>query len=145
MAFLTEQELKTVATAEVVDKITNNDNEIVTEIIAESIDLMRSYLFRYYDTDSIFSAVGDERSRVVLKYLKDIVIHEIYIRRTKTYNEVAKMRYDEAMLWLEKVGFGKIDADLPRKTTDTDGDGVADDTGSGFMKLGGRKTYKNHW
>lgn len=142
MAFLTEEELKTVATAEIINLITNNDNSIVDDIITESIDLMKSYLFRYYNTDSIFSAEGDTRSRVVLKYLKDIVIHEVYIRRTKIYNEVAKMRYDEAMLWLEKVGFGKIDADLPRKTTDTDGKA---DGESNFLKLGSRKTYKNHW
>ncbi len=144
MPFLTEQELKTVATSEVVNLITNNDDEIVSEIIEESIDLMKSYLFRYYDTESIFEKQGEERPKILVKYLKDIVIHEIYIRRTKRMNEVAKLRYDEALLWLEKVSGGKIDVNLPPKPTDTDGDGEADGH-STFMKLGSRKTYKNHW
>ncbi len=141
MAFLTEKELKTVATTEVVNLITSNNDGIVVEIIEESIDLMKSYLFKHYDTEQIFSAIGDDRSKVILKYLKDIVIYEIYIRRTKQYNEVAKLRYDEAMLWLEKVGYGKIDVDLPRKPTSEN----ATDKESSFMKLGSRRTYKNHW
>lgn len=144
MAFLTKTELKTVGTAEVINIITNNDDAITTEIIAESIDLMKSYLFRYYDTEAIFSKTDGERSKVILKYLKDIVIHEIYIRRTKQMNEVAKMRYDEAMIWLEKTSKGEIEPDLPKKQVDSDGDGQPDAAES-FLKLGSRRTYKNHW
>ncbi len=142
--FLNIDELKTVATREVVDLITNNDNTIIEEIIAESIDLMKSYLFKHYDTNEIFSKEGEERSKVILKYLKDIVIHEVYIRRTKTMNEIAKERYDEAMLWLEKMTKGTIEADLPKKLEDTNGDGKVDEPVP-FMKLGSRKSYKNHW
>lgn len=142
--FLNIDELKTVATREVIDLITKSDNTIVEDIIAESIDLIKSYLYKYYDTDSIFNKVGDERSRVILKYLKDIVIHEVYIRRTKEMNEVAKMRYDEAMLWLEKMAKGTIEADLPKKLVDIDGDGKPDEP-TPFMKLGSRKNYKNYW
>ncbi|MDY3521984.1 DUF1320 family protein [Riemerella anatipestifer] len=142
--FLKIDELKTVATREVIDLITNGDNSIVEEIIAESIDLMKSYLFKHYDTTAIFEKEENERPKVLLKYLKDIVIHEIYIRRTKNMNEVAKTRYDEAMLWLEKIARGTIEADLPKKMVDIDGDGVPDEP-SPFMKLGSRKTYRNHW
>ncbi|MDO5608266.1 MAG: DUF1320 family protein [Capnocytophaga sp.] len=142
--FLKPEELKTVATREVIDLITNSDTSIVTEIIAESTGLMASYLFKYYDTHIIFTQEDDRRSKIVLKYLKDIVIHEIYIRRTKTINEVAKLRYDEALLWLEKLAKGDIEADLPKRLTDTNGDGIPDEP-TPFMKLGSRKTYKNHW
>jgi len=144
MAFLTQSELKTVATTEVVNLITNSDATIVPEIIDESIDIMRSYLFKHYDVDVIFEAEGAERSKVLVKYLKDITIHEIYIRRTKHMNEVAKLRFDEAMMWLEKVAKGIIQPDLPPKLVDTDGDGEPDGSVP-FMKLGSRKTYKNHY
>lgn len=144
MAFLDKDELKTVATVEVVNLITKGDDTIVTEIIGESIDIIKTYLFKHFDTDAIFMAEGGQRSKVILKYLKDIAIHEIYIRRTKQMNEVAKLRYDEAMLWLEKVAKGIIQPDLPLKLIDTDGDGNPD-SGVPFMKLGSRKTYKNHW
>jgi hypothetical protein len=142
--FLEQSELKTVAVDEVVNRIINNDATIVEAIIAESIDLMKSYLFQYFDTAAVFGATGTARNLTILRHLKGIVIFEIYSRRTKTINELAKLRYDEAMLWLEKVSAGKIKPDLPPKLVDTDGDGVADGEVP-FMKLGSRKTYPNGW
>lgn len=145
MAFLTKDDLKTVSTPEVIDLITGSDDTIVTTIITECTEIAKSYLHRYYDTQQIFSQSGTDRSQIVLKYLKDMVVHEIYIRRTRNaMNEVAAARYEEAMLWLDKVSSGKIDPDLPRKQVDTDGDGNAD-ADSTFMKMGSRKSYKNHW
>ena len=142
--FLQKAELKTVGVDEIINKIINSDDAIVTEIIKESIDLAKSYLFKYFDVDVIFAKEGDERNLTLVKHLKGIVIFEIYTRRTKSMNEVAKFRYDEAMLWLEKVSTGKIQPDLPPKLVDTDGDGVLDGEVP-FMKLGSRKTYTNGW
>nr|WP_294922177.1 phage protein Gp36 family protein [uncultured Flavobacterium sp.] len=142
--FLEKPELKTVGVDEIINRIINNDDSIVTEIIDENIDLMSSYLYQYYDTDQIFSAEGDDRSKTLLKHLKGLVIHDIYIRRTKNVNEAAKVRADEALLWLEKVSSGKIKPDLPVKKEDTDGDGNPDSPVK-FMKLGSRKNYQNGW
>jgi hypothetical protein len=142
--FLEKAELKTVATDEIINKIINNDDSIVTDIIDESVDLMATYLYQYYDTESIFAKTDSERNKTLLKHLKGIVIHEIYTRRTKIMNEVAKGKYDEAMLWLEKVSEGKIKPPLPPRTVDTDGDGTPDKPAT-FMKLGSRKTYQNHF
>lgn len=142
--FLEKAELKTVGLDEIINRIINNDDSIVTDIIAESIDVMKGYLFQYFDTDAIFNATDEERSLTVLKHLKGIVIFEIYTRRTKQMNEVAKLRYDEAMLWLEKVSTAKIKPDLPVKKVDTDGDGTPDSEVP-FMKLGSRKNYPNGW
>lgn len=142
--FLTKAELETVALPEVIDLITGSNDAIVDTIITESIEVMSSHLYKFYDTEAIFNASGAERSNIILKYLKDIVIHEVYIIRTKRMNEVAKMRYDEAMLWLEKMAKGDIEANLPRREVDTDGDGEPDSQSS-FMKLGSRKNHTNHW
>lgn len=142
--FLEKAELKTVGLDEIINKIINNDDTIVEDIIAENIDLMSGYLFQYYDTEAIFSTTGSERNLTLLRHLKGIVLFDIYTRRTKQINEVAKLRYDEAMLWLEKVSAGKIKPDLPLKTIDTDGDGTPD-TPATFMKLGSRKNYQNGW
>lgn len=142
--FLEKTELKTVGVEEIINKIINNDDAIVEEIIEESIDVMKGYLFQYFDTDAIFNAVDQDRNLTVIKHLKGIVIFEIYTRRTKALNEVAKLRYDESMLWLEKVSTGKIKPDLPPKKIDTDGDGNPDSP-STFLKLGSRKNYQNGW
>lgn len=142
--FLEKSELKTVATDEIINKIINNDDSIVTDIILESIDVVSTYLYQYFDTETIFSKTGDARNKTILKHLKGIVIYEIYTRRTKIMNEVAKSRYDEAMLWLEKVSEGKIKPPLPIRDLDTDGDGTPD-TPATFLKLGSNKKYTNHF
>lgn len=114
MSFLTKAELKTVADVAIVDIITGLDDTIVTQIIAESIDVMSSYLSNYYDAEAIFATTGTARSLMVMKHLKDIVIYEVYIRHTRDMNEVAKMRYEEAMNWLEKMNTGEFkDSRLP--------------------------------
>jgi phage gp36-like protein len=142
--FLEKAELKTVGLDEIINRIINGDDTIVEDIIAENIDLMSGYLFQYYDTEAIFNAEGDARNLTLVRHLKGIVLFDIYTRRTKGINEVAKLRYDEAMLWLEKVSAGKIKPDLPPKIIDTNGDGTLD-TPTTFMKLGSRKNYPNGW
>lgn len=142
--FLEKSELKTVSTGEIINKIINNDDSIVTNIINESIDVVSSYLHQYYDTDAIFSKTGEQRSKIVLKHLKAIVKHEIYTCRSNAMNEVVKDAYNEAMRWLEKVSEGKIKPQLPVRNVDTDGDGTPDSP-STFLKLGSNKKYSNHF
>lgn len=141
---ITKEELKTVQTVEIINIITNTDDSIVDEIIEESVDVMKSYLHKYFDTEAIFSATGEDRIKVVVKRLKDIVIYEIMTRRAKQANEVTQKKYDDAILWLEQIAAGKIEPDLPPKFEDTDGDGTPD-TAANFLKLGSRPSYKNHW
>lgn len=137
--FLAIEELKTARTAPVIQIITNSDNDTVNQIINESIDIMKSYLFKHYDTDQIFNTVGDARSKMVLKYLKDIVVYEIHQIRATTFNEVLKLNYDEAIGWLDKVSTGKIDADLPPKVIE------GTEEPKPFMRIGSNKTYRNHF
>lgn len=142
--FLTKEELNTKSTDEIINKIINNDDSIVNDIILESIDVASTYLYQYYDTETIFSKTGEDRNRTLLKHIKAIVIHEVYKRRSKIMNEVAKESYDEAMLWLEKVSEGKIKPPLPIRNIDSDGDGNLD-TPATFLKLGSNKKYQNHF
>jgi phage gp36-like protein len=144
MSFLAKDELKTKVPISIVNIITNSDDNTVDTIIEENIDIVRGYLYQYYDTEAIFSATGADRSKAVLKHLKAIVVHEIYTSRSKEMNETAKNANDDALTWLEQVAKGIIKPDLPKRKVDTNGDGVADSDAT-FMKLGGRKAYKNHW
>ena len=144
MAFLTLAELKTKTTIEIINLITNSDDTTVDEIIAENIDLIKSYLFKYYDVEAIFNAVDQDRSKVVIKHLKSLAIFDVYEIRGKAYSEATEKKYDEAMRWLELMSKGTIEADLPARAIDSDGDGTTD-TNQPFMRLGSNKTYKNHY
>ena len=140
MAFLTKTELNTVSVQSIIDMITQDTDSIVTDIINESIDIMKSYLFNYYDVEAIFNAIGTDRSLMILKYLKSIVIYEIYAKDPQNeMNEVVKLQYDEAILWLTKVSNGKLNIDLPKK--DADGDGTPD----GYTDLYSKTKYSNDY
>lgn len=142
MAFLTIQELKTEAPESFIAILTGTEDEAIDEIIADMIDLMKTNLGSYYDVETIFSKEAGERSRTVLNYLKDLVFYKIQKRRKP--GVLDNSEYDEAMKWLEEVSTGKRKADLPPKMIDIDGDGIPDEE-LPFMKLGSRRTYKNHW
>ncbi|SCY94558.1 phage protein Gp36 family protein [Flavobacterium caeni] len=142
--FLTQQELSTVSTDQIINAIVNRDTQIVEDIIGESIDVMSTYLHQYFDTNAIFQATGDQRSKTILKHLKAIVKHELYSRRSSTMNEVVKDAHAEAMTWLEKVSKGEIKPALPPRIVDTDDDGIPDSEVP-FLKLGSRRPYENRF
>lgn len=144
MSYLTKEQLKTVITIETIDLITNNDDNTIEEIIKENISVMNTYLGSYYDMSEEFSKTGNERDLTVVKYLKALVAHDIPKRRKKPVSREADADYNEAMNWLEKIASGEMKANLPPKKKDTNGDGKPD-TNVPFLKLGGRKSYKNSW
>lgn len=144
MAFLEKEELRTVAPVEIVNLVTNNNDTTVGNIIDETIDLMSGYLYEYYDTEAVFNKTETARNLTILKHLKAIVIYEVMkIRRCAISVEIEKAK-DEAMNWLERVSEGKIKPPLPVRQTDSNGDGVPDQDMK-MLKLGGRRSYKNHW
>lgn len=143
MVFLKESELKTKSLISIINLITKDDGTTINQIIKENIDVMRSYLHEYYDTEVIFNKEDDARSFVLLKHLKSLVIADIYSIRKEVLPETNQNKYNEAMRWLEKVAKGRIKPDLPPKQVDEDGDGILED--ETFMKFGGRKTYKNRF
>ena len=135
--FLVKSELKTVAQIPIIDKIINMDDEIVVDIVNESISMMKGYLSRYYDAETIFAQEGENRHKMVLKRLKDIVIYEIYERHTRDQNAVAMRRWQEAMAWLEKLNTGEFsDHTLPTIPEVDDSTGATGDT-----RFGGNKRY----
>lgn len=142
MAFLVKDELKTVSKLEIIDIITNSDDEIINMIIEECIDVMKTYLGAYYDMDEIFAKEGDDRNKTLLKYLKALVIYEIPKCRGKQVPRDQAEDFNEAMRWLEKVAAGEWRANLPPKKVENE-DGTQSEVG--FFKLISNKTYRNHW
>ncbi|ROI09784.1 DUF1320 domain-containing protein [Chryseobacterium sp. H3056] len=143
MAFITKEELRTVAPADFVDIVVGIDDGLVDEIIGEMTALIKTNLGAYYDTDLIFSQTGDERDATVLMYLKDLVFYKL-LKRRKPGALLNEEEYNEAMKWLEDISTGKRRANLPTVKIDTDGDGIPD-ADTPFMKLGGNRKYQNGW
>lgn len=138
MPFLTKDELKTAGVPEVIAKVTNGDDAIITDVIDESIDEMKGYLAVNYDADAIFNATGADRNKTVLKYLKKIVIYELYKRKGNLLDDDTMSSFDDAMAWLKGVAKGVIAADLPTRSTDSS-------SGDGFIKFGGNSRYPSQF
>lgn len=136
--FLEKQELKTKVPIDIIDLITASDDSTVVQIIKENIDTMKTYIFKYFDTDAIFNTTGEQRSKVILKHLKSLVIADLYEIRSSEIPRATELKYNEAMRWLEKVGKGEIQPNLPPKIDTKKGN-----ENTTFLKLGSNKNYKN--
>ena len=136
--FLTKDELKTTGVPEVIAKVTNGDDNIITTVIEETIDEMKGYLGVYYDAVAIFEAEGNERNKTVLKYLKKIVVYELYKRKENLLDNDTITSYDDAMEWLKNIAKGiLVYEDLPVKQDNENSGG----TGDGFIKYGSNPKY----
>lgn len=143
MAFLTAEELRTVAPSDFIDILVGTQEDVINEIIAEMTGLISTNIGSYYDAAEVFAKTEGDRDATVLMYLKDLVYYKL-LKRRKPGANIADEEYQEAMKWLEDISSGKRRANLPTIKTDTDGDGIPD-TDVPFMKLGGNKRYQNGW
>ncbi len=135
--FLTKDELKTAGVPEIIAKVTNGDDTIITTVIEESIDDMKGYLNANFDAVAIFNTTGDDRNKTVLKYLKKIVIYELYKRKGNLLDDDTITSYDDAMAWLKNVAKGIISPhNLPAKSP-----GENSTSGDGFIKFGSNTKY----
>lgn len=143
MAFLTIEELKSVAPADFLAILVGTEATVVDTIIDEMTALIKTNLGAYYDMDLVFGKTDLERDGTVLMYLKDLVFYKL-LKRRKPGAVINEDEYNEAMKWLEDISTGKRRANLPTIKTDTDGDGIPDKDVP-FMKLGNNRKYQNGW
>lgn len=137
MAYLTESELITRSHQEVITAITEGDDTIVPIIIDECIAQMKGYLTARYDTEAIFQKTGNDRDKVVVKMLKNLVIYEIYaLHNPAMMTDVVKDNHGYAIEWLKGVQAQKINPALP----------VADEANPITYMVGGGNTKRgNHY
>lgn len=114
--FLSKEELKTAAPSPMLEALSTADDSILERIISENIARCESYLQGRYDAKTIFEARGEARSAVLLKYLKDLVVYDLYARQSRgQVGEAVKSRYEAAMHWLEQISQGRLMPELPTR------------------------------
>lgn len=118
MKYLTLDHLYTHAFERAIVESTADFEQAIDNIEEETIDIVKTYLARYYDVSAIF---GDRpiKTGVLTKIITNIILYEA-IRRN-VYRK-AKGKFEEDHKWamdmLEKINSGKISLhDLPEKTT----------------------------
>ena len=118
--FLNTEELKTAAPQALLNSLSAGQEDLLQQLALENIDRISSYLQGRYDAKAIFSARGDTRSAIILKYLKDLVVHDLLAAQSHgQVGETVRRRHEEAISWLEQIGQGRLSPDLPRRDQST--------------------------
>lgn len=113
--YIKPSELKTHAYDVKIKAIIQGDETIALACIDMAEELAMSKLSKDYDTDLIFSQIGENRSPLLMKIIKDIAIWELIgLSNPSVDYEDKKYRYQQAMDWLTAVYKG-MPANLPKK------------------------------
>jgi phage gp36-like protein len=137
MAFIIKEDYESVINENVLDDITEIDDDKLEACQKRAIAFIDGYLNNRYDTNAIFSKTGAERNAVILGLAIDITLY--YLHRIVNWRNAPAARvnaYNEAKDWLEKVNALQINpSGLPVVAGDTDRD---------YIQTGSNPKRSNH-
>lgn len=144
MAYLTLDMLKTHMRAEIIDKISREDDEIPETAITAAIAEAKSYLGKYNltklfdDADTEF--IGDPN---LLMKVKDLACyHLVKLANPNVNYQVFRTAYEDAIIWFQNIMKGQMDPDgWIYKTDDAD---TTRAEGQGFYSTSNTKKT-HHW
>lgn len=112
--YITIEELKTHAYDEELQAIIREDETIALASIDMAEEFAESKLSKNYDTEAIFSKTGEDRSALLMGFIKDIAIWKLIgLSNPSIDYEDKKFRYTEAVNWLTAVYKG-MPANFPK-------------------------------
>lgn len=113
--YITVDELKTHAYDEELKEIIRDDESIALASLDMAIEYAETRLAKFYDTDIIFSKTGEDRSKLLVGFIKDIAVwYLIGLANVSIDYEDKKFRYTQADNWLKAV-FKNQDMKLSQK------------------------------
>lgn len=114
MAFLTTDDYGTQIRQDQLDVLLQGNTTALPKAELFAQEFIESHLRTRYDVAKIFAATGDKRSDLLITYMVDIALYTVHSRHGRVAMPEKRIdRYDQAVLWLERVAAGKISADLP--------------------------------
>jgi phage gp36-like protein len=141
MAFIEKEDYEGVIKENILDDITEFNDNVLDKAEARAIAKMKGYLSNRYDVNAIFSATGTNRDDVVLMHAIDITLY--YLHKSINPRKVPQNRsdsYKEAIEWLQGVNELEINPNLP-----TVKDGLGNETGEkNYIKYGSNPKRTNH-
>jgi len=106
--YISNEELFTHLYPEQAEAISECDDLHLLAAISGAVAQARGYLHKY-DTNRIFSAMGEDRDPFLLIIIKDIAVwHFINIANPNIEFGIREKRYDDAIAWLKGVQKGDI-------------------------------------
>jgi phage gp36-like protein len=119
MIWLVKEDFKPLIREAILNKIISEDDSLLHQAEAMSIQEVQMYLRQKYDVAAAYSTLGDTRNKVLLMITMDILLYHIHSNlNPSAIPQIRIDRYEEAKRMLEKIAKGEIDIDLPFLTTE---------------------------
>lgn len=118
--FITIEDYKAQITLFNLQDMIEEDELILESAEADALALIESALFQKYDIQTIFSATGNDRPKVLVLYAKYLTLYELYKRLPHLEPpESVKMDATFARNELQDIAQGKKTLPLPRLVDET--------------------------
>lgn len=136
--YLDKSDIEAGIQPEILSVISRSDDNINTAI-KEAVAEVGSYLRARYDIDSEFLKTGSARNILVVKWVRDIAIYNIYVRSNPVnMPEAQENTYKNIISSLVKV--------QSEKSSIEGMDRISDEvSGSSYLKYGGNPKRNNHY
>lgn len=122
MQFLTIEDFKKQIRDDQLMVVIQDDTTLLDSAELSARSEMDTYLNQRYDAAQIFAASGTERNALIVMYLVDMALYQLYSNvNPRKIPQLRTDRYDMAVTWLKNVADGKLSPGLPEST------GTADD------------------
>ncbi len=104
MIYLTPEDLRTGAPAEIIEAMTRGDNQILDILTSRAIEQAQSYLSARYNTTAIFSLDKPIRHPLLVGFLVDMVIYHLTaMHNPQKMTTTTADRYTRAIDWFTGV------------------------------------------
>lgn len=135
MAFIAKADFGTSIKTNILDDITETDDNKITIACDKAVELMKGYLSARYNTTQIFNKEGSERNILIVERGVDIALYFLHKRlNPRKIPEHRKEAYKEAKEWLEGVQSLNINpTNLP----------LVADGGADYIQYGGETRRNN--
>lgn len=113
--FITKADYITNKRVDEINQIIDDDDSVLDEAEEEAISEVRDYLFQRYDVDTIFSQVEAARSKSVVRWVKHLVMRNIYsLTSEDNVPDDVIVNAERTIEILEQIAGGERTAELPR-------------------------------
>ena len=118
--FITKSDFHAAIKDNILDDITELDDEVITTRCREAISYVKGELSARFDTENIFNQTGPNRHDMVLKTCIDIAIYSIHARiNPRKIPKLRREAYQDAKDWLNDIKAQITNPDLPVLISDT--------------------------
>lgn len=102
MAFLEKSDFALAIYEEILDGVTRNRDELITEATELAEDEIKSYLTARYDVSAIFSQTGSSRHKLVLSLCRDVALYHL-CKLCENMTDIRAKAYDDAKATLKEI------------------------------------------